>query len=193
MSRTQGFTLIELMVTIAIAAILMGIAIPAFRDMLNSSKLTTQTNQLITALHLARSEAIKRGVRVTVCKSTNPGDAAPTCSTSANWQDGLIVFVDNTQISTNVLGVIDGVALDPVDEVVRVFGPFPGSTLTASTNFSRAVSYLPSSLSKGVDSSGSPSGSDGNFRFSLGGQERLVCISTTGRIYSTARLPLSCY
>ncbi len=189
MSRVQGFTLLELLVVIAIIGILMGIAIPSFRDMLNSSTLTTQTNQLVTALHLARSEAVKRGVRVTVCKSANPGDASPVCSNSASWQEGLVVFVDNTQISTNVLGVIDGVAPDPVDEVVRVFGPFPGSTLTASADFARAVSYLPSGLSKGINSSGSASDSDGDFSFCLAGKGRRISISTTGRISTSVSSP----
>lgn len=174
------------MVVVSIIGILMGIAIPSFRDMLNSSNLTTQTNQMVTALHLARSEAVKRGVRVTVCKSGNPGDAAPTCSTSANWQEGFIVFVDNTQISTNVLGVIDGVAPN-ADEIVRVFGPFANSTVTAGADFARGVSYFSSGSARGINSSGSDTLiSGGNFfNLCLSGIGRTVSIDVNGRVSTT--------
>ena len=180
MSRAQGFTLIELMVTVAIAAILMGIAIPSFRDMLNSSKLTTQTNQLVTALHLARGESIKRGVRATVCKSGNPGDAAPTCSTTANWAEGFIVFIDNTQIAGNTRAVIDG-----TDERLRIFGPFTGSPITAGSNFERGISYFPSGSVKGINSSGSDTiitAGSNQLDLCRSGKGRRISISTNGRI-----------
>ena len=76
-----GFTLIELMVTIAIAAILLGIAIPSFTDTIASNRLTTSANELVTALNLARSESVKRGVRTTLCKSTD----GSSCVTTDDW------------------------------------------------------------------------------------------------------------
>ncbi|HER34420.1 MAG: GspH/FimT family pseudopilin [Halothiobacillaceae bacterium] len=66
-SRHQGFSLIELMITIVVAAILLAIAIPSFRNLILSNELTTTTNEWVTAVNLARSEAIKRSAPVVVC------------------------------------------------------------------------------------------------------------------------------
>jgi type IV fimbrial biogenesis protein FimT len=56
-----GFTLLELMITIAIAGILVGVAIPSFTSIITSNRLTAYANELVTALNLARNEAVKRG------------------------------------------------------------------------------------------------------------------------------------
>lgn len=67
--RSQaGFTLMELMLTIGLAAVLFGLAIPSFRGIIANNQLVTQTNDLITAVTLARSEAIKRNSTVTFCR-----------------------------------------------------------------------------------------------------------------------------
>jgi len=102
-SRWQrGFTLIELLVTIAIAAIVLTIAVPNFIVFVQNNRLTSQANDLVTALNYARSEAIKRGVRVTVCSRAT--DAA--CAGSTTWDTGWLVFVD-----TNGNGAVDGEAV----------------------------------------------------------------------------------
>lgn len=84
----MGFTLIELMFTLAVAAILLSLAAPSFRDTIKNTRLVTEVNNLASGLSFARSEAIKRGLFVTLCKSNDNA----TCS--GNWQDGWIVFVD---------------------------------------------------------------------------------------------------
>ncbi len=83
-AHSSGFTLIELMITIIIAAILFSIAIPSFTDTIAANRLTTSANELVTALNLARSEAIKRGMQVTI---RNKGAAT-------QWESGWDVFVD---------------------------------------------------------------------------------------------------
>ena len=82
-SRRAGFTLIELMVTLAVAAILMAVAIPNLRDFLRNNRLTGGVNDLLHSIQVARTEAIKRQQgSVVVCGTTNPaaGTAALTCT-----------------------------------------------------------------------------------------------------------------
>ena len=67
--NSLGFTLVELMVTVVIVAIVLGLAAPSFQDMLRQNRAVSLVNELAASINLARSEAIKRGTRVTVCKS----------------------------------------------------------------------------------------------------------------------------
>jgi len=89
-SASAGFTLIELMVVVALVALLLSLAAPAFKGVINSMRLTTAVNALFTSLLLARSEAIKRNGRAVVCKTVS-GEA---CVTTGGWQQGWIVFHD---------------------------------------------------------------------------------------------------
>ena len=85
--RTGGFTLIELMVTVVVLAVLLGIAAPSFVSVIQNNRSTALANQLVTAMNLARMEAIRRGVQVTVCSSSD----GTTCT--GNWTDGWLVMV----------------------------------------------------------------------------------------------------
>jgi len=94
-SHVKGFTIIELMVTLVVAAILLSIAAPSFNAILQDNRLTTSINSMSASLNLTRSEAIKRGgVPVILCKS-NDFDATPSCVAAANWHDGWYVFADD--------------------------------------------------------------------------------------------------
>lgn len=66
MHRSRGFTLTELMITVTILAILLGIGVPSFLEFIRNSRVSTQTNEFASALNLARSEALKRGQPVTI-------------------------------------------------------------------------------------------------------------------------------
>jgi type IV fimbrial biogenesis protein FimT len=91
--QDKGLTLIELMITISILVILVALAIPSFQSMVAASNLTTTTNDLSNTLAQARSNAIRLGGRVTVCKSAN----GTQCATTGNWEQGWIVFNDPTR------------------------------------------------------------------------------------------------
>jgi type IV fimbrial biogenesis protein FimT len=87
--RSAGFTMIELMMTIAIATIVMTLAIPSFRYVTNSNRIASEINGLLGDLQFARAEAIKEGRSVTVCVSID----STTCSVgNTDWKNGWIVF-----------------------------------------------------------------------------------------------------
>jgi type IV fimbrial biogenesis protein FimT len=88
--RQNGFTLTEMMVVSAISAVLLLVAAPAFKDMANSIQLSSASNVFVSALHLARSEAIKRNSRAVICKSAD----GVSCTANGGWGQGWIVFHD---------------------------------------------------------------------------------------------------
>ena len=95
MKKYSGFTLIELMVALAVVAILISVGLPKMSVFFKGNRMVTNANDLLSGLHVARSEAIKRNSRVSICKSTNAGDAAPKCATGAEgWDEGWFVFVE---------------------------------------------------------------------------------------------------
>jgi len=90
-TRAEGFSLIELMMTISVAVILMMIAVPSFQYVTNANRVSSEVNGLLGDLQFARAEAIKEGENVTVCASTDQ----LTCASSNDWQTGWIVFADS--------------------------------------------------------------------------------------------------
>ncbi len=114
-SAQRGFTLIELMVAIAVAAILISIGLPAFRDLTASNQMRTGVNDLVGALHYAKSEAVSRGERIVVCKGSDTA-----CRDTGDWTQGWAVFAD-----ANSNGELDGgellLAREPISGSVETF------------------------------------------------------------------------
>jgi type IV fimbrial biogenesis protein FimT len=90
MKKYSGFTLAELMITLAIVGILLMVGVPSLKTFMQGNRLIAASNELISALHVARSEAVKLNSRVSICESSN----GKSCSNSGSWKNGWIVFVD---------------------------------------------------------------------------------------------------
>lgn len=86
----RGFTLVELLMTLAVSGILLGIGLPAMAGLISANRLSTQVNELVSGMALARFEAIHRNTSVVLCKSDNH----QTCTTNSSWENGWIIFVD---------------------------------------------------------------------------------------------------
>lgn len=116
----RGFTLMELMFAVTILAILLGFGVPTFRQIIENNRLVTQNNEIVTALNLARSEALRRAGDVTMCASTD----GATCSEDTDWSSGWIVFVDSNA---------DGTIADP-EQIIQAWpAPQGGFTLNSDT------------------------------------------------------------
>ncbi|MEI6415312.1 MAG: GspH/FimT family protein [Pseudomonadota bacterium] len=134
--RMAGLTRIEMIVSIALLLILAAIAVPALREMLQNNRLTTQMSSLMGDINLARSEAIKRGVRVTVCqRGGQPCDTA-----TGSWKNGWTVFVDADPSNR----VYNG------ETLLRVHETLP-SSLAVNDNFTGYISYIPEGYTQKIN------------------------------------------
>lgn len=136
--RIRGFTMVEMMITLVVLSILAGMAAPAMRDFIRRSQATANANTLLTTLATARSEAIRRSGRVTVCPSSDGTSCGGT------WKDGWIVFNDDFQPRQ----------VDGQDAVVQSFAAPP--ELLAFTQTVDQVSFLGSGIRE--SGSGVPTG-----------------------------------
>jgi len=136
--RLHGFTLVELMVALAILAILLAIAAPSYRDFVVDSRMSGEANEFLTGLTFARSEAVKRNRPVSMCKSGN----GTGCANSGDWEQGWIVFVD---LPTGTIGSYDS----GTDTILRVHAALnEQSTLVGTTDVEDYVSYVPDGRSQ---------------------------------------------
>ncbi len=113
--NNSGFTLIELMVTVAIVGIFASIALPSFAKLLENNRYTTITNNLVSTLHLARSEALKRRASVTVCPSSNQ----TSCNDNTDFSTGWIVFLDCNN-DTTIDASSAGCGPNNAEEIIKV-------------------------------------------------------------------------
>ncbi len=152
MNRQCGFTLIELMITLAIVAIVLAIGVPSFQGMMRNNRAAAHMNEFTSALNLARSEAVKRGVNVGIVPNTG------------GWAQGWTVFVD-----TDGSGSLNG-----AEVTLRVYDRLEGNpTMTGAAS----IFYLPSGAIAGggtqqisyVLDSADPA------------TRRLICVNPVGR------------
>lgn len=174
-TEKNGFTLVEMMVTVAILGILLAVGVPSYQNFILNSRMTTQANDFLTTLNYTRSEAVKRNTRVTMCKSSNGTTCEVTAITAAtaSWKTGWIIFGDG-----NTAGILDG-----DDTILRVQGALSGGgDLLGNANVINYVSYVGNGHSQ-LANGGMQGGT-----FSLcspvttGSSRNIVLTDSTGRV-----------
>lgn len=164
-SARSGFTLIELMITIAVMAILLGVAVPSFNDAVLGSKLGSYANNFVASVNMARSEAIKRNVKIMLCASSD----GTNCTASGGWEYGWVVkckTADNVHCN----------AAGPNWLTIYRQQALPNGLKISETSAKREIEFDPTGV--GATSAtltvcrASPS---------VGAQERVIKVSSTGR------------
>jgi len=101
--KCRGFTIPEIFITLGVISILLSVAVPSVSSMIKDNRMATQLNRVVADIHFARSEAVKRDVRVIICRSSSPNASTPECSGTAQvWDSGYIIFADDGTYSNNV-------------------------------------------------------------------------------------------
>ena len=126
-----GFTLIELVVAMALVGILLSLAIPSFRDSTLNSQRAARANTLVGDLTYARSQAVGLRRDIVLCRSSSSTSDSPACADGAGWEDGWIIFVDEDSDYAGDDGVAD---IETGEQILRV-----QEALISSTEQSRAA------------------------------------------------------
>ncbi len=123
MRKPNGFTLVELMVTLAVAAILLTVGVPSFQSVVMNNRIIGQVNQFVADINLARSTAIKFQKNASLCISTSYASGTPACTGGTDWTVGWIVWADENSNNTVDAG-----------EVKKI-----GEPLSSTTTFTSAT------------------------------------------------------
>ena len=168
----------ELMMTLAVIGVILGIAAPSFREFLLNNRMTGTANDLHAAFQLARSEAIKRQQPVAICPSENPNATPPACRANAVWSDattqsGVVLWIDTNNDATPTAG-----------EFVVTPQHLMSNALTVRSNINTVV-YQPTGF---ADVAGNPPlrivlicDERRNQQIGTSYRKRVVAISRTGR------------
>jgi type IV fimbrial biogenesis protein FimT len=136
LNRVSGYTMVELIITVAIGSILLMVAVPTFFWVTNSNRIAAEINGLLGDMQFSRAEAVKEGQPVTVCVSSN----GTSCAGTNTWQSGWIAFSD----------VNGNAVVDPGDVILRVQKPFTSTDTFVANNAVSAVTFNRDGYANGI-------------------------------------------
>jgi len=162
--RSNGFTLLDLLITLTVMSILVGIAIPSFSSQIKHSRVETATLGLVEAMELARTQAVSANIRTTMRKTDK-------------WEDGWAVFVDNDN---------DG-QLDPDEHLLQRHEKLVGVKISANTPIKTFVSYVGSGESRNANGTNNGAFQAGTFTIcpTTKGEGYQLIIARGGRVRSS--------
>lgn len=156
-SSLRGFTLADLLILLTVAAILLGLAVPSFSDLVERQRSWTALNDLRTSLHQAREHAARNAIRVTVCRSQDQS----SCMSGDRWSEGWMVFEDPSNLH-NCKVSSSGVC----EHGGRVLSVSPGVGhgiyITANNNIQNTVRFYPEGYASGSNGTFTACSSDGD-------------------------------
>ncbi|MEE9327181.1 MAG: GspH/FimT family pseudopilin [Cocleimonas sp.] len=155
--RNKGFTLIEVVVTMAIVGVFASLAIPSFSNLIQSNRVAAGTSLLVSGLHLARSEALKRANNVVLCVSTNQ----TSCTGGGDYAQGWIIFLDcdgDQLLGGGAVNCDGGAVADDLEQIIKVQDELSGLYIDNSVAGTAGFNYAgratgPSTFDVGPSSS----------------------------------------
>lgn len=137
--RNRGFTLLEALVVLALLAVLLSLATPSLQGLRHKHLMQSQAEQLQSGLMLARTEALRRQQRVTLCVRESAIVVGPDCATAGTWTQGWVVFVDGNNNARR----------EATEAVLQVQEALPAwMTLQGNATVDRYISYGPQGRSQ---------------------------------------------
>lgn len=177
--KQSGATLLELLVVLAVSAVVFGFGVPSFVDLTNSSRLVSATNEMVSSLNFARSEAIKRNSRVVICTSAT----GASCVESGGWHQGWLVFHDPN----------NNAVLDPGETMILARGALPaGLKLHGNKWIAKYISYTPSGATKTTSGFLQVGTLTVCNESAASGTARWIVVSSTGRPRTVKAVLASC-